>query len=384
MAIAENTIKKMGPIGYIKKIEYEIILLVYLLARFIFKNILGLAKYFTEQPVFGLSNVLCIVLGALVVLTICVCLACFLGQLIRKNKTDFEKPVLILVALFFACPATLPFLFDTNSLSGTQLLYPFALFILALWFIGKRFFEWLVPVICIIFFIPSLFTSEVFFTTLRKEAILYVPLILLFLFLDMMKNTDFEIAKRKQGKKPAVTAKSQTLGIDPTMFINSLVVSAGSYIYTMAKSNIRFGESVFDSAQKIDIYLAACLLLTAPLLFAFSAVINYAVKAKFSKLVFNVYFCLFILLFPLFWNNYYGLWVPFLTISLSMVVFFNVWQKNPAMLSAARTLGDFFSKRELLFLFFIIVMASSSNTSTYGNSIMFSKILQNLFYTIPF
>lgn len=360
--------------------EYEVILFVFLLLRFIFKNLMGLGKYFTAQPVFGLSSTMCIILGAAVVLTVCVCLACFFGQLIRKNGSDFEKSIFILVALFFACPSTFPFLFDTGKLSGTQMLYPFTLFIFAVCLIGKPVVEWLVPVICMIYFIPALYTSAFFFTALQKGAILYVPLILLLLFLDMMKNTDSRLKKKNQDKEPETLAKNQLSVINPAMFVCGLLVSISSYIYFLMKGNIHFGENVYGSAQKIDIYLLVCLLITAPLLFAVRTILYYGLKNKFLKSIFNVYLCFIILLFPLFWNNYYGLWVPFLTISLPMFVFFAVWQKNPAILFAINALSEFFLKRRLLFLFFLIAMASLSNISTYYSSDFILKV----FHYIPF
>jgi len=344
------------------------------------KNILGLAKYFTAQPIFGLSNTICIVFGIAVLLAVCIFLASVFGQLIKKNETDFEKPVLIFVSLFFACPATLPFLFDTNSLSGTQMLYPFALFLLAVYLIGKPVVKWLVPIICALYFIPALYyPSMSFFTALRKGAILYVPLILLFLFLDMSKKYIVPKNAQKESKNVIFTWDHSVL------FIISLLVSGGSYIYNnLAKGYFSFGESFYHTSQHIDGYLFACLLITSPVLFTVSATIYRSVKISFPKWVFDCFWIAQILLFPLFKNNYYGLWIPFLVISLSSFVFYGIWQKSSAMLSAARTIGNFFSERKLLFYFFLITMASLANTYSHNNGPYLSTIFRNIFYNVPF
>lgn len=379
MAVSKNNIKKTSLAEFVKNHEYEIILFVFLLSRFIFKNILGLAKYFTDQPIFGLSDTLNIAIGATVAFFVCICLASILGQLIRKNGKDFENASLILVALFFACPATLPFLFDTYYMSGTQMLYPFALFVFTVYLIGRPVVKWLVPVICAIYFIPSLFTSERFFTVLRKEAILYVPLILLFLFLDMMKNTAIGNKYEEFEKDKVASTRKNTSESNTAMFVRSSLVSVGSFVFTLIRGEFNF-ESLYSIHQRIDVHLIVCLLLTSPLLLVFGAVLFQAYKYKFSKLVIIVFLFSIILISPLFRNNYYGLWIPFILMSVLLLVFACIGQKNRAMLSAAQHIGEFFLKRKLLLFFILIAMASLSNTSMVYGSYFLTKIFSYVPY----
>ncbi|MEI6577939.1 MAG: hypothetical protein WCN92_00590 [Eubacteriales bacterium] len=354
----------------IMRYEYELILLIFLLLRFVFKNILGFAKYFTEQKIFGLSNKLNIAIGSTVLLSVCIFLAFMFGQLIKKSGVENEKPFLIFVALFFACPATLPFLFDTKSVSGTLLLYPFSLFILAIFLIRKPFFKWLIPFICAIYFVPALFSSEIFFTALRKGAILYVPLILLFLYLDMMKG------QLEPGKQKKIFDKKSAFSF---MFIVSSLASIGSYIFTLTSSKSYY-ITFFNSEQHLDGYLAICLLIVSPALAAVCAVLYHAVKNKFSTRIFDVFWRVPILLFLLFRSNYYGLWIPFVLISLFLIIFYSVWQKNSAMLSSVRTVGDYCTEHRFIFYIILIAMASLSNVS----SSYLSSTFQNIFNKLPF
>ena len=349
----------------------------FLLLRFIFKNILQLGKYFTELPVFGLPKPRCILLGAIVTLAVCFYLAVLFGRLIRKNGPDFEKPVSVLVAFFFVCPSTLPFLFKADELNGTQMLYPFALFIFAISLIGKPAIKWLIPFICALYFIPSSLTKEVFFNVIHNEAILYVPLILLFLYLDMMNYTNPETRNEKQKKIPDGSVSNHASNMNPAILIISFLISITSYLYVL-KKGINSGEYIFSHVQKIDILFVSCLLVTAPFLFAFCLTIKYAILNKFSKSVLVTCLFSFILLFPLFWNNYYWLGVPFLTISIATIVFSNAWQKNPAILSAAGKTYNYFLNHKLLFCFLIITSASMSNVSSFYGSALISKVFDHL------
>jgi hypothetical protein len=355
----------------IKFYEYEIILFVFIALRFIYKNILELRIYFTKVPVFGLSETMSIVLGVSVLFVVCVLLALIFGTLIKSSSADSEKPVLFLVALFIACPASLPFLFDTGNFSGTQMLYPFALFILAVLLIGKPVFEWLLPIICATYFIPALFTSEVFFMELRKGAILYYPLILFFLFLDTAKN---KIEPVKKHAKPIDRKTASSM-----VFVISGLAGTGSYIYTLVSGNSYY-ESFSNVEQRIDGYFFVCLLIVSPALVGAGVVLYKAVKNKFSGRILDIIISSLILLFFVCRNNYYGTWVPLVIISLFSVIFYSIWQKNQAMLSAVRKMGDYISEHMFAFYITLIIMASFSNVS----SSYLSDIFQRLFENIPY
>ena len=373
ITIAGSEIKKPPLKVLLSKYEYEIVLLAFLLLRFVFKYVLGMKEYFTKQPVFGLSANWSIFTGTVVLLFVCIFVAAFFGRLIRKTGNDFEKPVIFLTALFFACPASLPFLFNTASLSGTQMLYPFALFILTVFIADKPFFQWLVPLICAMYFLPALFSSEVFFAVLRKGAILYVPLILLLSFLGMMKKNI-----GPDNKKMLFNYRSFSF----ILFVMSFVVSVGSYIYTLTGSKYYWGEGFYNlgQSQKIDGYLAVCLLIASPVLAAGGMLLYKAYKNSFSGTVFDVFWRAQIVLFLLYKSNYYGLWVPFVILSLFTVIFYSIRQKNSAMLSAVRTLGEFISENKFIFYIVLIVMASLSNVT----SDFTSKMFRTIFERIPF
>jgi uncharacterized membrane protein (DUF485 family) len=363
--------ERLGLKERVKKYEFELILLPFLLLRFVFKNILTYTKYFTQEPIFGLSETLNIVIGTSVMLLACLYLASIFGRIIRANGPDHEKPVIFFVALFLACPVTLPFLFDSNSLSGTQMLYPFALFVLSVFLLSKPFVKWLVPLICAVYFVPALYKSEVFFAVLRKEALLYVPLILLFLFLDMMK-----VHIEPSNKKKKQTANESNFSI---LFITSCVFSAGSYIYTLVRGK-SYSEAFYGTEQKLNLYFLVCLLLAAPALFGAGVVLYKAVKSNYPANVYRIFLIAPFLLLLLSKNNYYGLWIPFLTISLFLLVFYSIWQKNPAILSAVRIAGDYLSENKFVFYIILIAMASFSNVS----STYLSDIFQKIFSTVPY
>lgn len=348
--------------------EYEIILIVFLALRFAFKNILKFRSFFTEQPVFNLSDNYNIILGVTVLFFVLLISAVFFGRFLRGCEESYQKPVIVLAALFLACPAALPFLFDTKQVSGAQLLYPFALFIFAVFLAGIPVAKWTVPIVCIIYFVPVFHSSEKFFSVLHKGAILYVPLIILFLFLQMMKKS---LATGK-GK---ILPDSRSIGL----LVATLIAGVGSYAYSYTQS-YRWGEAFGATEQKIDLYLLIALLIVSPTIVVFGAVLYKAVKGKFQITVFGVFWRSQILLLPLFAHNYTGLWVPYLVISLSMLIFYSIWLKNPAMLTAVQKVGEFCIERQFIFLVILIAMASLSNVS----SMFLSSTFQKIFSQIPY
>lgn len=372
MIVLEKTnCNSLGLRVHIKQYEYEITLLVFLLLRFFFKNILGLTTYFTQETIFGFSDSLSIIIGIAVVLCVCLYLSYIFGQIIKANGSNYENPVILLVALFFACPASLPFLFDTNSLSGTQMLYPFALFILSVSLINKPVVKWIVPLVCAVFFIPSVHTPEVFFSVLRKGAVLYVPLLLMTLFLNMMRENIAPTGKKKNNS----TGNSDSA----VLFDISIIVSLGSFVYTLLRGT-SFYEASYGAEQNINWYFLICLVLVAPALGIVCAVLHKALNNNFSLGVFGFFITAPLLMLLLTKNNYYGLWIPFLTISLFLLIFYSIHQKNPAILTSVRSVGDYLSEHKFAFYIILIAMASLSNVSSNYLSDTFQKI----FAVIPY
>lgn len=364
----------------LKQYEYEIILLAFFLLRFVFKNLLGLKKFFTQQPVFGLSDKYSIFLGTAVLVLVCIYLALLFGHLIRRNGKEFERPFLLLVSLFFACPATLPFLFNTQSLSGTQMLYPYAIFILTVFLMYKTVVKWSVPFICALYFLPAIHTSEFFFSAMRKGALLYVPLILLLLFLDMKKELIAVSQKQRTPiKRKSTSGNPKFFSSNNLLFEISLLVSIISYIYTLVRGK-SYSESFFNTEQKFNAFLFICLMISAPILIGAAAVLYNAIKNKYNLSVFRFFGPAIVLLFVLSKNNYYGLWIPCLILSMSFIVFNGVWQKNPPMLNAVCKVGDFLWKYNYLFFIVLIGMASFSNTTTSFLSDAALKIFDKIPY----
>lgn len=348
--------------------ENEIILFVFLALRFVSKNIFKLKMFFTEQPVFNLSDNLNVLLGATVLFLVLLILTFFFGRFIKTCEDSYQKPIIALVALFLACPASLPFLFSTEQVSGGQLLYPFALFIFAICLARMPFVKWVVPVICAIYFVPAFHSDEIFFSFLHKGSILYVPLIILFLFLYVM-NKPLETGKGKVALDPRSIA----------LIASTVIVSIASYTYSYSRG-YRWAEALGAMDQKIDLYFFIALLIVSPVLVAFGTILYKAVKNKFPMTVFNFFFRAQILLLPLFAHNYTGLWVPFLIISLTMFVFYSVQLKNPAMLAAVKSVGEYILERKFIFLMALIVMASLSNTT----STFLSGAIKSFFSILPY
>jgi hypothetical protein len=352
-----------------KQYEYEAILLIFLMLRFVFKNLPDLKVYFTAQPIFGLSNTYCIVLGTAVLFGVFIFLSSAFGNLIKHNGPEFEKPVAVIIVIFLSCPASLPFLFDTASLSGSQMLYPFALFVLSVFLINKPFFKLLVPLICAVYFLPATFTSEIFFSVLRKGAILYVPLILLLLFLDMKKQQIVRLI----GKK----AVNKEIKASSYLFYTGLTVSIGAFFLSLFKFR-SFPDSIFSSDQHLDRYFFAGLLISAPALITAFALLHIAAKNKFPAGVISASWLTPILMLVLCVNNYYGLWIPFLVISLFAVVFYGIKQKSQILLNAVQTAEGRMLKNKFVFVMFLLAMASLSNVASTSLSPVFEKLFSEL------
>lgn len=369
--MSENASVKNKSATLINRYEYEIVLFVFILLRFVFKNILSYKLYFTQDAVFGSSDTFNIVSGTLVVVFVSGLLSILFGKIIRLNGTEYEKPVIMLTALFFACPATLPFLFDISAVNGTNILYPFAVFIIALFLIANPILKWAAPFICGLYLIPSLFSQHIFFLSLRNWAALYVPLLLLFLFLEMMSK---QIEKTVKKKSKSDDNLNTSLVLDL-----SIIVSAGAFIYSLSKGGT-FNDAVFNVEQNFDLYLFIALLIIAPALGLISAVIYKAAANKYVPAVIAVAVAAPVLLVFLTSNNYYGIWVPFLIISLFFIVFYSIWHKNTAMLSAVRAIGDYLAEHRFAFYIILIAMASTTNISTN----YLSEIFQKIFTAIPY
>lgn len=348
-------------------LEYILVLAAFFALRFAFKNVLRFRDYFTIQPVFNLSDTYVLVAGLLVLAFVIVLLALFFERILRSCDGELEKPVILLIAFVLACPAAFPFLFDQERSNGAQLLYPFAVFVFGLFIAQKPIVKWIVPVVCTVYFVPVYHTDEVFFSVLHKSALLYVPLILLFLYLDTVKTF------LQTGKKASADKQSQLL------LIVSAVFSGGAYAYSYFRG-YRWGDALFPSDQKISLYLLIALLIVSPTIIAFVAVMVNALKNKFPSNVFAVFWRAQIVLVFLFRNNLLSLWVPFLVLSAAMFVLCAVKAKNPAMLAAVKTVGESMLDRKFIVFMVLIAMASLTNvTSAY-----LSSAVQSVFSTLPY
>lgn len=393
MNVAIENRKTGGVIGLLKTYEYELVLFLYLSVRFVFKNILGVTGYFTAEPVFGFSNAMSVVTGLILVVFVCASLSMLFGQLIRKNGKEHETPLLLLTALFFAAPVTLPFLFganthaftsDTISLSGTTMLYPFALFISVFLVMNKPYIRWVVPLICALFITPPTGLLASGFDFLPRMSVLYAPLILMVLFINCfnkyllfkaMRSTNRNASNRKPK-----TASPSDFWESLAVLILSLLFSVASFAYAVTTRNFILLESLYGMPQNVDRYLLVSLLMTAPALATTLWVTVSATKKGFASEWVFIFLSLQVVLFPLFRDNYYGLWVPFLVLSFFLFLFICIYHGNSAVLSAAKIFGDYCGKHKFLLLFLLIAMASFSNTSMiYSSSFLF-----NVFGRLPY
>ncbi len=365
--------KFISPLALYSQYKYELMLFAFLLLRFVFKNSLGIKKYFTAQPIFGLSEKSSIILGTVVLIMVCMYLSSIFGHLIKSNGKGLEKPVILLVSLFFACPVTLPFLFNTGILSGTQMLYPFALFLLAIYLTDKPIVQWILPLICAAYFIPAVHTSEVFFSVLLKESLLYVPLILLINFFNI------EIHKKSKGETKTTQSKKHPSYI---LLISNICVSIGSFMYTLFRGKYSYftWDSNFEGYKKY-IYLFLSLLIVSPALISVGMILYKAQINKFSASIFNVFTGVPVFLFLVILltkNDLLGIWLPLLTISLFMLMFCFIMQKNSVVVSEVQIAGEFFLERWFTFFIVLIVMASFSNVSSTFLSVTVQKVFGNL------
>lgn len=369
IVIAELAEKHSTRIERLKQFEYETLLFVFLLLRFAYKNINDIGGYFTAQPIFNMSDRMSITAGVILLLATIFVVAIWFGKLIKTNAAGFEKPFLYFIALFLACPATFPFLFDAaDTGGGSQLLYPYAIFIFSVFITNKPVVKWLLPLICAAYYIPAAYSNEVIFEIMRKGAILYVPLILLCLFLNMMKP------------RLAPENKNQSINIKYSpapLFILCLVSSTGSYIYTLFLQRPYY-VSFFNFTERLDSSFIAGLLIAAPAVAAAFTVTRIAVKNRLAAGVTNVFIYAPILLFLFFKNNFTGLWIPFLLLSVYMFILYGIRYKNPAILAAATSVGLFFENHKFLFILTLMVTASLSDTSSPYLANTFETVFRNL------
>ena len=370
IVIAELAEKHSTRIEWFKQFEYEALLFVFLLLRFVFKNINDIVGYFTAQPVFNMSDSMSITAGVILLIATIFVVAKWFGKLIKTNAASFEKPFLYFIALFLACPATFPFLFDAAEAGGSQLLYPYALFIFSVFITDKPVVKWLLPLVCAAYYIPAAYSGEVFFEILRKGAILYVPLILLFLFSNMMRT------------RLAPENKNQSIDIRSSpslLFVFCLVASIGSYVYTLF-INKPYYMNFYNFAQHLDGSFITGLLIAAPAAAAAFVVTRIAAKNKLATGVADVFIYAPILLFLFFRNNFTGLWIPFFLLSVYMFILSGLRYKNPAILAATTSVGLFFERHKFLFILTLMVTASLSDTS----SPYLANAFQTVFRDLPF
>lgn len=370
IAIAQNKSNGATTKKILGQFECEIILFIFFLLRFIFKNLHGISAYFTSNPIFNIPVWASIATGFFVLLSVLALMSFGLGKFIKSFPLDFRNPLIYIVALFLACPASLPFLFSTESADGTQLLYPFALFIVSLSIARIPIIRWLLPFLCATFLVPSIYSSDNLFLFLRKGAILYIPLIMLYLYLNMI--TPHLLDDKKFTHADIKSPHS-------ILFFLSVLSSFGSYMHILI-SDKPFYENAYYSSQPLDRHFIVSLLIAAPAVVTAAAVLRTALKNKFPYHLFATfsYSPFFLLLF--FRGNYTGLWVPFVLLSAYMLVFFTVRLQNRAMLSAVGTVASYYETHRVLFFVLLITTASLLDTSAP----YMANAVKDLFRAVPY
>ena len=342
---------------------------LYLILIFLAKRNFEPADFFTAYPLWGTNAVLNMVLGLVVLIAVCLSLAFFLGKVIRTNGEENEKPVLILVALFLACPSALLFLFKTSGSSGTQLLYPFAFFLLAVFLSEKRYVKWLIPVICALLFVPAKYLSTGFLTIFSKGSGMYIPLLLVWLFLNCVNSN------KQPANKKGMINKNKTDKLEKEdfyLFGLSFIIIVGAYTFLYSRK-LSGGLSGFS--QEIDSKLLVCLLVSLPALITVLSVLIPAAKTEFPRTILP----LPILMLPFFNGRYYTEWIPFTVILFFLLAFYLILHKNSKILSAVNATYEFFLRHKLLLVFALISTSMLSNV----NSITTNPI-GSFFFSIPY
>lgn len=361
---SENFFKQI-----LKLHEYEIVLFLYLILRFFVKRYFESADFFTAYPIWGNGVVLNTALGSIVMIMACLALAFFFGKVIRANGEENEKPVLILVALFLACPSALPFLFTSSGASGTYLLYSFAFFLFAVFLSEKKYVKWLIPVICALLFIPAKYSSAVFLSVFFRGSGMYIPLLLVWLFLNCVNSN------KQPANKKGMINKNKTDRLEKEdfyLFGLSFIIIVGAYTFLYSRK-LSGGLSGFS--QEIDSKLLVCLLVSLPALITVLSVLIPAAKTEFPRTI----LLLPILMLPLFNGRYYTEWIPFTVILFFLLAFYLILHKNSKILSAVNATYEFFLRHKLLLMFALISTSMLSNV----NSITTNPI-GSFFFSIPY
>ncbi len=366
--ITVKTKKTMHLQTSIDRFRYEAFIFIFFLFRFAFENLPKIGRYFTVQPIFDMSEKASIAVGTVVLLTTCLGLAFLFGKLLNSGAAEQKKHLSCLVALFLASPVSFPFLYNSQAVNGSQLLYPFALFVFALIISQSSILKWLLPAICVLFLVPATLTSESLFSYLQRGAILYIPLLLLFLLLKLnfvwQKTSDI---------------KSDIKSDDFVLFAVCFLACIGSYLYSYKNGNL-FQIPFFFSARNPTNGFFSAAVVALPALIVGGWLFREITKSRQTALSPSVFFLVHILSFPTFKYNIIGLWIPFLLISTYMFIFIAHQRQQPSAVTAIEEFGVFVEKHGFLFLILLMIMALLSNHSSY----YLSDFLRNFFYNTPF
>jgi len=352
----------------IGRFRYEAFIFIFFIFRFAFKNLPPIGRYFTVQPIFDMSEKASIAVGTVVLLTTCLGLAFLFGKLLSSGAAEQKKHLSYLVALFLASPISFPFLYNSQAVNGSQLLYPFALFVFALIISQSSILKWLLPAICVLFLVPATLTSESLFSYLQRGAILYIPLLLLFLLLKLnfvwQKISDI---------------KSDVKSDDFVLFAVCFLASVGSYLYSY--KNIIFSQiPFFFPARDANLGFFTGIVISAPALAAGFWFFRKITKSKQAASGSSFFVFAHILFLPTFKNNFIGLWIPFLLISTYMFILIAYQRQQPSAVTAIEEFGVFVEKHGFIFLILLMSMALLSDHSSY----YLSDLLKHVFAPTPF
>ena len=306
--------------------------------------------------------------------------AYFLGQVLRRAQSDYQTAALIFMALFWASPFSIAFLFYWGNY-GRLDLYLLIVALLSLILIPIPKWRWFTPVLILI----GMATHQVFIFT-------YCFIILGALFIEVIE-LNFDLKNSFLMLFSVVVVSASFLYFQffsvPTSFINSESV----WNHFSAKSNIPVNQKMieFEYFKNITDHLSEfvanglwdrvytgiiILILLSPVIILLFKLWQNIYKKATCKWGYRLLMCIPLTSIPAFLLTIdWGRWFSAVFITQFCLLFYMLYRKHTGAIYAFRELQTFLSKNRVLTVCLILYLTTlgkfeAAGLLTYANRIM--------------
>ncbi len=370
----ESLNEKINPLKkFYKLFETEIVVFIFVVLRFFFKNITEPVRYFrTGHITFG-STEKNIIIGFIIVFIISFILAIITGSMMKKYDDDERKPLILAIAFFYACPASLPYIYSIDSVEGFKLLLPFLLFITAVFVIDIKYVKWITPIICFVFFYNAESFSDsttTLYESFNKYGLIYFPAILMLILTGCF---GFEEINDTVKKKKQTSGKINVENI--ALLSSSAVAGIVSFLLFNLKSDTTNQADAIEYlmfGRTVGFSLIVCI----PAVILLGYIWYKSFKNGFSPVIpASILVITLIILFIVNAKKQNEILVPMFLISQFTAIYGLLKKKSSAVFNALADVEDFFSDKIAILLIILMVMASFSNVTSEYISTWFQRFM---------